>query len=79
MVSTVGKVPTAQKIFLALFIFDPDNVFARGFMTAVNAFNNNMLLCTLCTQMVLERHRDRDPEIYGDPAKSLYRVPSRDG
>jgi hypothetical protein len=79
MVSTVGKVPTAQEMFLALFIFDPDNVVARGAMTAVNAFNNSMLLRKLCTQMVLERHRDRDPEIYGDPANSLNRVPRRDG
>ena len=37
MVSTVGKVPTAQEMFLAVFISDPDGAVGRGAMTVVNA------------------------------------------
>ena len=79
MVSTVGKVPTAQEMFLAVFISDPNDVVARGAMTAVNAVNNNTLLRKICTQRVLERHSSNNAEMYGNPENSLNRVPRRDG
>ncbi len=58
MVSTVGKVPTAQEMLLALFIFDPDDVVARGAMTALSAVNNATIMRRLCTTKLLDRHSE---------------------
>ncbi len=43
-----------------------------------NAFHHTVLPRKLCTPIILEKHRHHDPEIYGDPAKSLNLVPRRD-
>ena len=79
MVSTVGKVPTAPEMFLAVFIYDPDGVVARGAMTALGALNNTTMMRRLCTITVLERHSDNNNEIFGNPEYSLNRVPREDG
>ena len=79
MVSTVGKVPTAPEMFLAVFIYDPDGVVERGAMTALGALNNTTMMRRLCTTTVLERHSDNNNEIFGNPEYSLNRVPREDG
>ncbi len=78
MVSTVGKLPTAQEIFLALYFYDPENFVARGAMTALSAANNNTNMRRLCTQKLLERYSDNNSEIFGDPEHSLNRLPRED-
>jgi hypothetical protein len=66
-------------MFLALYIFDPNNIVARGAMTALSASNNNTILWKLCTQNVLVGYSDSNPVIDGDPEYSLNRVPRQDG
>jgi hypothetical protein len=66
-------------MFRALFFDDPDNFVARGAMTALSAANNNTIMRRLCTQKVLEWHRDNNSEIFGNPEHSLNRLPREDG